>query len=416
MLVEKLQPFAIALVLGLLIGIERERSHPPGVQALGLRTFVLIALLGALAAWIPQPLVAWGITLFVAAAVVASYVRTARRSKEKITLGLTTEIAAVIVYVLGYLANQDPFMTLLLGLVVLIILFAKQRLHKFSRDQLRKEEMQATIIILVLALGVLPFLPNQAVDPWLLFNPRQFGILLLAITVMQFGAYAVTRVFGPQRGLLLSGFLSGMISSMIATASFSQQVKSNKLTPLAGSAAIVYSTLAMLVKFLVVLAIASSTLFWEILWPILLNCLVGLGVASWISQRVDVSLHKELPQPRNPLVLSTALRLAILIAGMLVIVAVAGRWLGVTGTNAVAFLGGLIDIHSVTFALGTLERTKQLIFPSAVFGIFLAVSASYLSKIAIVWISGKPRFAALTSGLLLLIFLPFGIWFFIVTI
>src|SRR5574337_1501266 len=144
LLIEKIQPFAIAVALGLLIGIERERSHPPGMQALGLRTFVLLSLLGAIASASKLPFVAAGITLFAGAIIVLGYLRSTRGLRKDNGIGITTEVSAFVTYGLGMMAQYDPLTTLLIGLIVVILLLAKKRLHAFSRERLRSEELQAT--------------------------------------------------------------------------------------------------------------------------------------------------------------------------------------------------------------------------------------------------------------------------------
>jgi uncharacterized membrane protein YhiD involved in acid resistance len=49
---DKIHPFLISLVISLIVGIERERSHPRGSQAIGVRTFMLLGLSGTLAAFL----------------------------------------------------------------------------------------------------------------------------------------------------------------------------------------------------------------------------------------------------------------------------------------------------------------------------------------------------------------------------
>lgn len=258
--IDKLQPFAIALAIGLLIGIERERSHPPGYQALGLRTFVLLSLLGAMAARLANPWIAVSITFFVGAAVIAGYLRSSRKQIKHPDVGITTEVAAVVTYALGFLAFTEPFITLLLGVIVLIVLMARTRLHKFSRTQLRPQELQATAILLVLALGILPFLPDKTIDPWNLFNPLRFGLLVLIIALLQFAAYAGIRMFGASKGILLSGFLAGFVSSTAATATLSQQAKKRKTPTLPTATALILATVAMFLEILVVITIISPHL------------------------------------------------------------------------------------------------------------------------------------------------------------
>src|SRR5262245_21015500 len=94
--------FAIALFIGALVGIEREKkkreSDDPEIG--GLRTFILFAEAGAVAAWIslhtqsPWIFAAGG--LAVAAVIVAGYLGHTKASPQSV--GLTTEVAGIVVY------------------------------------------------------------------------------------------------------------------------------------------------------------------------------------------------------------------------------------------------------------------------------------------------------------------------------
>ncbi len=400
MVIEKIQPFAIALALGLLIGVERERSHPPGIQALGLRTFVLLSLLGAIASATKQPFVAAGMTLFVAAIVVLGYLRSTRGLRKDNGIGITTEVSAFVTYGLGMMSQYDPLTTLLIGLVVVILLLAKKRLHTFSRERLRSEEIQATVIILVLALGVLPFLPNAPVDPWLLFNPQRFGILIFIITLMQFGAYELARFFGAERGVALSGFLNGFISSAVATASFAEQVKKGEISAKAGASAICYATVSMYIKLLIIIALTSFNLVNLISWPIICSTLVGIALSAQLTR--NLAATKVPNELDNPIALMSAIRLAIILALMLITITLIGRHFGIEAMQIASFLGGLFDVHSVSFAIATLNREAELTNQMTLICLGLAILASFLSKIIMVifYARSEKTFVWITSSVL----------------
>src|SRR5579863_4879098 len=110
-MIELLHPFAISFLIGLLIGIERERSHPAGWKVIGVRTFVLIALLGTLAAWLNDPTLTIGISAFVFSAILLGYVQESLHpNKKTLRVGLTTELTAGIVYCLGFITPKEPFL------------------------------------------------------------------------------------------------------------------------------------------------------------------------------------------------------------------------------------------------------------------------------------------------------------------
>ena len=77
---ETAKPFLLSLALGLMIGIERERSFTGSERHVpfGARTFTLIALLGTLAAYLGNAGLAVVLASFIAAIAIAASSRTRR--------------------------------------------------------------------------------------------------------------------------------------------------------------------------------------------------------------------------------------------------------------------------------------------------------------------------------------------------
>lgn len=405
-LILKIQPFMIALTIGLLIGIERERSHPVGFQPLGLRTFVLFSILGVIAAYIKQPLVAMAISAFVGAVVIAGYLRSSKKTGKEPDIGFTTEVAAVVTYGLGYLANSETFLALVIGVVVMVVLLARARLHQFSRMQLKPEELRATTILLVLGIGIIPFLPDKPIDPWLLVVPQRFGLLILIIAILQFSAYAGIRMFGTRKGILLSGFLAGFVSSTTATATLSQQVKKGTAPPLAAALAIVLSTMAMFLKLLLIIYVVSPELLHAIAIPVFVPLIVMAILVYFMGTHIK---HTDnFPAPQNPLSLKATIRLALFLGIMLTIVTLAQRHLGTLGAQAVVLIGSLVETNGVTLAIASLFHNEQISIPQAINSIGLVVIGSFISKNAVIWTLAPGRYALLSSlllGLMLLIYI-----------
>lgn len=401
-MIETLQPFAIALAIGLLLGIERERAHPPGAQALGLRSFGLLALLGALAAYVGEPLVAAGLALFAAAAVLLGYLRSTPRSPRTPDIGLTTELAALVTFVLGYAARRDPLLALVLGVVVLLLLLGRERLHHFSRAELRSEELEAAATLLVLGLGLLPLLPDAPVDPWELVNPRRFGVLVLLIGGIQFAGYAAARVVGPERGLSLAGFLSGFASSTAAAATFPRVAREAPSLARAAGGAVLLATVAMLASLGVVLAAASPGLAAAVAPMLLAASAVGCA-GAWLAGRGS-SGTAAAGSPsllRNPLSLATALRLALALGALLVLVSLARRSFGAAGVEVVALVGGFAEMHGVALGVALLHAEGALTTPDATAAVALALGASFVTKLVLTFALGRGRYLVwLSAGLL----------------
>jgi uncharacterized membrane protein (DUF4010 family) len=407
MLMDQIKPFAVSFLIGLIIGIEREHSHPEGSQALGVRTFILLSLMGTLAAFLHQPMLDIVISIFVFGLIVAGYFRTTgRRELRKIQakgeltgVGLTTEFTAGAVYCLGYIAFAEGFLATVIAVFVLLILITRKRLRVFSRRQISSQEIQAASILLVIGLGILPFLPNRLVDPWQLFNPHLFGLLFLAIASIQFGGYVAVRLMGERLGLVLTGFFGGLVSSTAIFLTVPKLVREDPAVCYPAIASSLAAVVASLLQFMVILFFVSPELLAHICWPILI--MMAIAVLSSIILIREKHSTSFSPQTLNPLDLKAATRLSILLAGMIFVVGLTRKYLGINAFQIVNYLGGLFDTHSVTFAAASLFANNHLGLYGAEYALGLIIAASFSSKIFLLWFAARNRFAFLTTGILI---------------
>src|SRR5262245_54292699 len=219
--------FAVALLIGALVGIEREKrkAEEGDLGTGGLRTFILLALVGAIAGWLSSTLatpwiVASGL-LVVAAAVIAGYAVEA--SMRPGSLGLTTEIAAVAVYLLGAMATLG-YRELAVGLAIVTaaVLAYKQPLHGLV-GRIGWTDLFAGLRLMIATFIVLPLLPDRAVDPWEALNPYTLWLLVLLIAGLSMVGYIATRLLGTHRGTAVTGLTGGLVSSTAVTLSFARQ-------------------------------------------------------------------------------------------------------------------------------------------------------------------------------------------------
>ena len=164
--------FAIALLIGALIGVEREKRKSEDLEGIGLRTFILFALIGAVAGFLSRGGVPWVLLaafLPVSALLFAGY-SLASRSEDG-AFGLTTEIAAVAVFLLAamtMLGHRE--LAIGLGVVTAAALAYKQPLHGLVA-KLGWDDVYAGVRLLVATFIILPLLPDRTLDPWEALNP-----------------------------------------------------------------------------------------------------------------------------------------------------------------------------------------------------------------------------------------------------
>src|SRR5688572_30662639 len=183
---------SVALGIGLLVGLDRERARGRGPlrEPAGIRSFVLCSLAGAVAVSLGEfGLLTAG--LFLSALVTAGYLSTRDRDP-----GLSTEIALLVTWLLGALSMRSPDIAAALGVLVAIVLASKQRLHRFSRRVLTRQELHDLLLLTAAAFVVLPLLPDRTIDPWRSINPHRLWVLAVAVMAIGSVGYVALRIFG----------------------------------------------------------------------------------------------------------------------------------------------------------------------------------------------------------------------------
>ena len=221
--------FFVALALGAFVGLEREYHRKKGGhQYAGIRTFPLIALFGALAAYFGEKVSPWALVggmLLMGIIILISYF-TLNQGKHKY-MGATSEVAGFITFFIGALCYYGEItFAAVLTITMTIILYARSLLHNFAQKLTRKE-IQDTLKFAVVAFVILPFLPNQAYGPWGIFNPYIIWLMVVFISGISFVGYIAMKFFG-EKGVPLAGALGGLVSSTAVTTSFAARSKKEK--------------------------------------------------------------------------------------------------------------------------------------------------------------------------------------------
>jgi len=387
---ETARPFLLALAIGLLIGIERERAKgdSPTEDPLGSRTFTLLALLGAMAAYVENAAIAVVLAAFAGAVILVGYVRT-RLGPGGSGVGVTTEVAAMATFALGYLTRFNPLLAGMLAVITLALLALKPRIHKFAKAGITQKEVGAALTFLVIAVVVLPLLPNRTVDPWGLVNPARLWLVLVLIAGVTFGGYIAMRALGPRWGLPLAGFSAGLVSSTAATLSLAQKCRESTGLTWSATVGIVLANTASGAAQLMVVAAIYPGLVTDVLPVIGLPVLLGVAGSSLALYFRDRSPGEEDVAVGNPLSLRSTLAFASLLALVLVLVSAASRVYGSAGVLVSSAIGGTTDVHAVTLAVANLASAGDVTARGAVFAILVAFLTNMVVKMGLaVWAGG----------------------------
>ena len=388
----------LALGIGLLIGLERERrkGEGPDRRAAGIRSFALVAVSGALAQLLSEPgLVAVGGVLVVLLAAISHF---KGRSDDP---GLTTELALFFTYLVGVLAVIEPLLGAACGAALALLLHARIRLHLFATQVLTEQELHDGLLLCAAALIVLPLIPNRSLA-WLgEINPRPLVAIVVLILTLQAVSHVAVRWLGPRVGLVAAGLLAGFASSTAAIASLGRQVRKQPERAGLLAAAAAWSTAATWVLAML-MAGALSIDAAHALAPMAgagLGCTLAActGLLAW----APTDTAKD---PGSALGQREAIALASMLFVITLVVSEAQRRFGQTGMMLSVALTGLADVHSSVASLAALFASGRLPRADLTLGVLLAITANSGTRLVVAlatggWANGLRAGAALASGL-----------------
>ncbi|RME91565.1 MAG: MgtC/SapB family protein [Verrucomicrobia bacterium] len=385
----------IAVGLGLLVGLQRERAE---TRLAGIRTFPLVAAAGfacghlaALSPWLP----AAGLAGLAALLVVGHLTRWRAGETDP---GLTTEVAALLMYLIGaWLAAGPATLPVVLGGGLAVLLHLKPEMHRFTA-RIGEEDFRAIMQFVLITLVILPVLPNQGYGPAGVWNPFKIWLLVVLIVGLSLAGYIAYKFLGETAGVLLAGALGGLVSSTATTFSFARRARDAAEAAPASALVISLASTVVFARVLLILAAAAPALLAEAWRPFAILMAVQAVVCLFPWARLR-GRRTPLPPRANPTELRSALVFALLFAVVLWAVAMARRHLGESGLYAIAALSGLTDVDAIT--LSTAEMAKdpaQLPAATAWRLILVAALANMVFKAGVTGFTGGRRLFRATFG------------------
>jgi len=388
--------FAVALGLGILLGLERERSKEPGRGFAGVRTFALIALTGAFSAWLGSTLsVAWLVPaafVSIASLVLASYVVTAPKGD----VGVTTEVTALLTFLLGVACFHGELrVASAVAVAVALMLVLKDWLHLLAK-KISADEVSAAVQFAIVTLIVLPLVPDKSFGPppYDVLNPYHLWLMVVLISGIDFASWILVKIVGREHGIGLTGLLGGLVSSTATTLSMTKRSRQEPDKSVSFALAILLASLVMIVRVGILLAVLGAPIL-EHLWvPLVAMAVANLGAAGWAylrERREGVKDHgrAEVTDDAIPFQLSKAVRFALLFAVVSFLARGAEVWIGESGLYLAGALAGLTDVDSITISMSDLANRTPDSALAAGRAVVLAVVANTLVKGAIASFAGS---------------------------
>jgi uncharacterized membrane protein (DUF4010 family) len=408
---------AMAVALGLMMGLERERSGfersqegqedahrrresdqvEPMHGSLGARTFALLTLLGWISVKVGGDSLAMPIAAMALAALMISLYYYETSSLDR---GLTTEIAALCAPLLGMLLTRNALLAVAVAVIVTLLLLSKPWIRAWI-PKLHREDLTAAMQLLIVFAILLPLLPVRTLDPWGVLSPRKVGWMVALIAAVDFLGYALNRALGSRRGAVMTGLVGGLVSSTMVTINMSRQAREDPGLRGPGQVAVMLACAVMSLRVAILAGVAGGpVLARPLLLPMAVMVLALLGASGWTYRTGAKEVGGDEMPLKNPFHLKRAAAWGLALAGVLLASAAARAWFGDRGLLVAAGLSGLADVDAITLAVGSQVRGVGLSAPTAVLAIILAVGTNTLVKAGFAWTYGGGAFGRRLAGML----------------
>jgi uncharacterized membrane protein (DUF4010 family) len=341
----------IATLGGAAVGLERQWSgHAVGPRArfAGIRTFTMLGAVGGLTGWlwtagvtVPAAIILAGAVLIVAAAYYAASPH---------DIEGTTEVAALVVLAAGVLAGIGlvQVASAIFALATLLLV-EKTRLHAFVQH-IDDVGLRSGVRFGVMALVILPLLPEGPYGPLGGIRPRELWMLVLFFSGLSFAGYVARRVAGPGRGYFLTGLFGGMVSSTNVTFTFARQSRIDGSADRAMAFGAVAANAMLYPRVLLATAILNRSVVAPLLPYLAAPALVAAAVAAIGARRSESASAPDVANT-NPLQLIGALQMAVVFQVVQMAVFAASSLWGASGVFTSAAILGLTDVDALTISM-----------------------------------------------------------------
>ena len=384
------------LVAGALVGLERGfklRTQKEGHRVAGVRTFSLLGLGAGIAGSISaaQPIAAGAIVLGM-----LGYLAIAYAPKLTAKGDVTSPIAAAATIAAAFLGGMGHVgLALASAAIIVLILALRDEVHGFI-DRLDEKDVKALARFAVIALAILPFLPDRNFGPYNAWNASKLWWVVILVTGFSFAGYIANRIFGARHGTIATAIIGGAYSSTAVTQSLAQRLGSLEKAG-AEPAGIALASAVMYVRVLILVAVLATRLlipFAIVIAP----ALIVAWLAGWMLYR-NAPHEKGPAPPGNPIALVPALTFLLFLAGAAVAALWAQQQFGQEGIAVLLLIMGSLDVDAAIVTAGNLppQAIAADIAALALGGTILANMAVKLG-VTLAYARGKGRSAALALG------------------
>jgi len=383
----------ISAALGMFIGLEREWAH----KEAGIRTFALFCLTGMVSTTIFQPYVTLACAIF---AIAFTIIMSTYGIVQKKDPNLTTSAALFITFFVGVLIGINQIIPgVIIAIVVTALLSIKTELQSIAVE-LTAQEVHAAVEFGILAFVIYPILPDHAIDPWGVVNPRTIWLMVVLISGIGFLNYIIMKRYG-SRGAAYTGFFGGLANSTAVVAEFTNRIKTERGLTMVAVSAVLLSDVAMCLRNLFLCLILAPVLLPRLIIPFgVMMTIGGLYAYRYLAKQpaVPIMIH-------SPFSIRNALVFGTIFLAMVLLSAAAVFEFGNAGFLASSFIGGMVSSASATASSIALLQAGTLDARTAAIGIVIASMSSIIVKFPLAYLSNNRQFlfnVVLGAGLMMI--------------
>jgi uncharacterized membrane protein (DUF4010 family) len=385
--------FAAALGLGVMLGLERERKKETEGGFAGVRTFGLIALTGALAAHLEhglgEPWLALVAFAAIAGLVTVSYAVSATRGE----IGVTTEVSALIAFLLGYLCLRGQ-VVLAAALAVASggVLALKQWLHQLA-SRIQTADVEATLKFAIVSIIVLPLVPNEnfGAPPLDVINPYKIWLMVVLISGLNFASYLLVKLLGAEHGIGVTGLLGGLVSSTAVSLGFAERIREQPRHSAHLAVGILLAWMVMFVRVVAMVAVVDAALVPRLALAVAALALPCLAFVLVLRRRAQHAGTANVAAGENPFELGQAIRFGLLFGAVTFVAKAAQVYLGEAGLYLAGAVAGLTDVDAITLSMANLARDDASLAAAASRTIVIAMLSNTLVKGGMAAFLGAPE-------------------------
>lgn len=371
--------FALTVALSFAVGLEFRRYQRVNRYKFhfgSTRTFVLIGLLGFILYTIDTRRVLFGAGLFLLGGMLLIYYW--RLASEEM-LSLLSVLLALLIYLTGPIVSIFPSWFLILFIVLLILILGEKPLiHRIS-DKLASEEIVTLAKFLIISGVILPLLPDEPIAPAIPVTYDKIWLAVIIVSGFSYLSYLVNTYFFKSRSLLITGILSGLYSSTVATVVIGRRAHHLAEAAPVVSSALIMATAMMYIRLLIIIFLFAPAAGQRLLIPFLAAVLLSIfAVVALFRFKNDSSRPSGADIIEHPLELSTAIVFAVSFMMFTIITQYVTSKYGGRGLNFLAIAAGFTDIDP--FILSVLSGKFTISESAIVSAVILASGSNNLLK------------------------------------